>query len=356
MKIQIGNHVIGENSPCYIIAEIGLNHNGNIDTARKSIAEAARVGANAVKFQKRTTKDILIQEYLDRPYSGQNSYGATYGEHRDALELPDEVWPELCKMSQDLGMDCFASPWDIKSADFLETLDVPAYKIASGDLTNLPLLKHVAAKGKPVILSTGMSTIDEVEEAVRTITGINVQLILLHCISTYPFDDRLANLSLIGTLREQFPQTVIGYSGHEKSGHIISLAAAILGAKVIERHFTLDRTMRGPDHAASLEPHGFGLVVENIRKVEGAMGNGIKRILEDEMVVREKLSKSIVSTCEIKAGTIITLDMLTVKSPGNGILPRYLDDLCGKKAQVDVLADSLLPKEAVTWPTDSKAE
>jgi sialic acid synthase len=145
MKIQIGNHVIGENSPCYIIAEIGLNHNGNIDTARKSIAEAARVGANAVKFQKRTTKDILIQEYLDRPYSGQNSYGATYGEHRDALELPDEVWPELCKMSQDLGMDCFASPWDIKSADFLETLDVPAYKIASGDLTNLPLLKHVAA-------------------------------------------------------------------------------------------------------------------------------------------------------------------------------------------------------------------
>lgn len=354
MKIQIGNHAVGEDAPCYIIAEIGLNHNGDVDIAKKSIAAAAQAGANAVKFQKRTTKDVLIKEYLDRPYSGQNSYGATYGEHRDALELPDEVWPELCKMSQDLGMACFASPWDLKSADFLETLDVPAYKIASGDLTNLPLLKHVAAKGKPVILSTGMSTSEEIQEAVEAVTATNAQLILLHCVSTYPFDDHLANLGLIGTLREQFPQAVIGYSGHEKSGHIISLAAAVLGAKVIERHFTLDRTMRGPDHAASLEPHGFGLVVENIRKVEGAMGDGKKEILEDEIAVREKLSKSIVSTCDIKAGTVITADMLTVKSPGSGLLPRFLDDVCGKKAQVDVATDSLLPKEALTWPAGTE--
>jgi len=350
MKIRIGKHQIGEETPCYIVAEIGLNHNGQVEIARKLIKEAARVGANAVKFQKRSIKDVLIKEYLDKPYSGFNSYGATYGEHRAALELPDEAWSELRDYTNAHGMDFFASPWDERSADFLEDLGVPAFKIASGDLTNIPLLRHVAAKGKPVILSTGMSNLDEIEEAVATITQINPQLVLLHCVSIYPFDDHLANLRMIPVLEKQFPQAVIGYSGHEKSGHIISVVAAVLGAKLVERHFTLDRTMRGPDHAASLEPHGFGFVVEDIRKAEVAMGSGEKEILEDEFPIREKLAKSIVSKCDIKAGSVITEDMLTTKSPGTGIQPKHMVSLCGRTAVVDVPADTLLSLDAMTWP------
>jgi sialic acid synthase len=351
MKIQIGNHFVGEDAPCYLIAEIGLNHNGDLNIARQLIEEAARAGADAVKLQKRTISEVLIREYLDRLYSGENSYGSTYGEHREALELPDEFWPDLQDLSQSMGMDFFASPWDKESADFLEGLDVPAYKIASGDLTNLPLLRHVSRKGKPMILSTGMSTLEEIDEAVVAVTDLNPELILLHCVSTYPFDDHLANLNLIPFLIGRYPRAVIGYSGHEKSGHSISVAAATLGAKLVERHFTLDRTMKGPDHAASLEPHGFGFVVENVRKIESAMGTGEKDILESEAPIREKLAKSLVSRCEIKSGSVITEDMLTVKSPGSGIKPKYLGDLCGCIAQTDVPADSLLPVDALSWPS-----
>ncbi len=350
MNIHIGNHIVGGDAKCFLIAEIGLNHNGDVRIARKLIEEAARVGADAVKFQKRTIEDVIIGEYLERPYAGYNSYGATYGEHRAALELQDEVWPELRDLSLKLGLEFFASPWDEKSADFLEELNIPALKIASADLTNLPLLKHVAAKEKPVILSTGMSTMKEIEEAVSTVQKINPQLALLHCVSTYPFDDHHANLSMIPILKDRFPQAVIGYSGHEKSGHIISVMAAVLGAKIIERHFTLDRTLKGPDHAASLEPHGFGFIHENVRKAEAAMGSGEKRILDSEKPIREKLAKSVVSKCDIKAGTVITADMLTVKSPGIGIVPTQLQDLCGRTAMVDVAVDTLLPTDALTWP------
>ena len=350
MQVQIGDHLVGEDAPCYIVAEIGLNHNGDIDIARKLIQEAAMVGADAVKLQKRTIQDVLIKEYLEKPYTGYNSYGATYGEHRQALELPDEAWPELRDLSDVEGMDFFASPWDNKSVDFLDDLKVPAFKMASGDLTNLPLLRHVAAKGRTVILSTGMSTLDEIEEAVASITEINPQLVLLHCVSTYPFDDQLANLRMITVLQERFPQAVIGYSGHEKSGHIISVVAAALGAKMVERHFTLDRTMKGPDHAASLEPHGFGLVVDNIRKMEAALGTGEKRILESEIPIRDKLAKSVVSKRDIKSGSVITVDMLMVKSPGTGIQPKHLNDLCGRIAMGDILMDTLLPIDAITWP------
>lgn len=350
MNVTIGDRVIGDQAPCFIIAEIGVNHNGDVAIARRLIEAAAKAGADAVKSQKRSIGDMLIREQLERPYSGDNSYGATYGEHRAALELPDSAWPELRDLSSSLGMEFFASPWDQPSADFLEDLGVPAYKIASADLTNTPLLRHVAMKGKPVILSTGMSDLDEMDTAVAAITEINPQLVVLHCVSTYPFDDDLANLRMIPTLKARYPQTVIGYSGHEKSGHVVSLAAAVLGATVIERHFTLDRTMRGPDHAASLEPHGFAFVVENVRKVEAAMGTGVKTVLESEMVARARLGKSVVARCEIPAGTVITAEMLTSKSPGTGIKPSSTESLCGRVAMTTVPEDTLLPTEALTWP------
>lgn len=348
MKIKIENRFVGGEEPCYIVAEVGLNHNGKLEIAKKLIEEAAKAGVDAVKFQKRNIEALLTKEQLNKPYSGLNSFGNTYGEHRKNLELSNDDWYKLAEYSEKLGLTFLASAWDIDSADFLEKLDVPAYKIASADVTNLPLLEHIAKKKKPVILSTGMSTIEEVDEAVETIERYTNGLIILHCISTYPFDDKYANLNVIKTLKERYKYP-IGYSGHEKSGHVITLGAVALGACLVERHFTLDRTMRGPDHAASLEPYGLASLVESIRKMEEAFGSGKKDILDIEVPVREKLSKSIVAAKDIKKGQIIKKDDVTVKSPGTGLKPKYVEKLVGKRAKQDILEDTIVPKEALRW-------
>ena len=348
MKIKIGSKYVGDNCPCYIVAEIGLNHNGKLEIAKKLIKEAIKAGADAVKFQKRNIDKLLIKEWINKPYSGQNSFGNTYGEHRRNLELSDDDWYKLAEYSEKLGLDFLASAWDIGSADFLEKLDVPAYKIASADVTNLPLLEHIAKKKKPVILSTGMSTIEEIDEAVETIEKYTNGLIILHCISAYPFDDQYANLNVIKTLKERY-RYPIGYSGHEKSGHVITLGAVALGACLVERHFTLDHTMRGPDHVASLEPHGLASLVESIRKQEKAFGSPKKDILDIELPVREKLAKSIVAAKDIKKGQIIKKDDLTVKSPGSGLKPKYIEKLIGKIAKQDIHEDTIVSKEALRW-------
>ena len=348
MKIKIGSKYVGDNCPCYIVAEVGLNHNGKLELAKKLVDEAVKAGADAVKFQKRNIDKLLIKEWINKPYSGQNSFGNTYGEHRKNLELSDDEWYNLAEYSEKLGVDFLASAWDIDSADFLEKLSVPAYKIASADVTNLPLIEHIAAKKKPVILSTGMSTIEEIDEAVETIEKYTNGLIILHCISAYPFDDQYANLNVIKTLKERY-RYPIGYSGHEKSGHVITLGAVALGACLVERHFTLDHTMRGPDHAASLEPSGLASLVESIRKQEKAFGSSKKDILDIELPVREKLSKSIVVAKDVKKGQIIKKDDLTVKSPGTGLKPKYIEKLIGKKAKQDISEDTLVPKEALRW-------
>ncbi|MCX6666572.1 MAG: N-acetylneuraminate synthase family protein [Euryarchaeota archaeon] len=267
---------------------------------------------------------------LDKPYSGPNSFGDTYGEHRKNLELSDDDWYRLATYSKKLGIDFFASTWDIDSADFMEKLNIPAYKIASADVTNLPLIEHIAQKKKPVILSTGMSTLQEIDEAVETIIKYTDQIILLHCISAYPFDDQYANLNIINALKKRY-DFPIGYSGHEKSGHVISLIAVALGACFVERHFTLDHTMRGPDHAASLEQHGFSDLLVSIRKVEKSLGSAKKEILEIEVPVREKLAKSIVINRTIKKGHIIKKEDLEVKGPGTGLKPKYINKLIVKK-------------------------
>jgi sialic acid synthase SpsE len=348
MKIKIGSKYVGDNCPCYIVAEIGLNHNGKLEIAKKLIEEAVKAGADAVKFQKRNIDKLLIKEWIDKPYFGPNSFGNTYGEHRKNLELSDDDWYKLGEYSEKLGLDFLASAWDIDSADFLERIDVPAYKIASADVTNLPLLEHIAKKKKPVILSTGMSTIEEIDEAVETIEKYTNGLIILHCISAYPFDDQYANLNVIKTLKERY-RYPIGYSGHEKSGHVITLGAVALGACLVERHFTLDHTMRGPDHAASLEPRGLASLVESIRKQEKAFGSNKKDILDIELPVREKLAKSIVAAKDIKKGQIIKKEDLTVKTPGTGLKPKYIEKLIGKRAKQDIFEDTIVPKEALRW-------
>ena len=204
-KVKVGSRLVGPGEPCYIIAEIGLNHNGKVEIAKRLIDEAVRAQVDAVKFQKRTIDKLLIREWLDKPYGGPNSFGATYGEHRQNLELSDQDWHTIAEYSMEKGIDFFASPWDRESADFLATLPMVAMKIASADVTNLPLVEHVSKKGFPVILSTGMSTMEEIEEAVQTITRDTRKLILLHCISAYPFDNQYANLKVIQTLQKHFP-------------------------------------------------------------------------------------------------------------------------------------------------------
>jgi sialic acid synthase len=345
--IKIGDRLVGEGQPCFVIAEGGVNHNGQRDLALKLIDVAARAGADAIKFQKRSIPDILIRAALDAPYVKPSSLGATYGEHRERLELAEEVYWELVDVTRKMSLVFLASAWDRPSADFLDTLGVPAFKMASADLTNLPLLDHVAGKRKPIILSTGMSEMDEIADAVATVRRHHDDLILLQCTSTYPAENEDLNLRAIDLLRREFG-VLVGYSGHER-GLAPTEAAVALGACVVERHVTLDRTLPGPDHAASLEPRGLELLVRNIRNVEAALGAPVKRVLDRERPVRERLAKSVVAARDIRAGERIGAADLTVKGPGSGVSPRFLAALVGVVAKCDIPADTLVPTEALGW-------
>jgi sialic acid synthase SpsE len=346
--IRIGERLVGEGQPCFIIAEAGVNHNGEVELARRLVDVAVRAQADAVKFQKRTITDILVRAALDAPYVRPSSLGATYGEHREKLELPEDAYWELVDHCRKRDITFLASAWDPKSADFVDELGVPAFKIASADLTNLPLLDHIARKNKPILLSTGMSEMDEIADAVATVRRHHDQLVLLQCTSAYPCDNADLNLRAMETLRRAF-DVPVGYSGHER-GLSPTEAAVALGAVVVERHFTLDRTLPGPDHAASLEPRGLELLVRNVRNVETALGSSTKRVLPAERPVRDRLAKSVVAARDIAAGARLEASDLTVKGPGTGISPRFLGRLIGRTVPGAIAADTLLPPEALEWP------
>jgi sialic acid synthase SpsE len=345
--IRIGQRVVGEGQPCFVIAEGGVNHNGDPRLATELVHIAARCQADAIKFQKRTIEELLTREALERPYVNANSLGATYGEHRQRLELSDEVWYRLRDVSVGLGLEFMGSAWDRGSADLLEALDTPAIKMPSAVLTDLDLLEYVARKGRPMIVSTGMSTLEEVDLAVDRILRHTNQLVLLQCTSAYPSEFVDINLRVMETFRERYG-VLVGYSGHER-GISVTEAAATLGACVVERHFTRDRTLPGPDHAASLEPTGLQKLVRDIRQIEMAMGQREKFVVPSEVPVRARLGKSVVAARHIRAGTIISPEMLTAKSPGDGIAANQLDQLIGRVALIDVAHDRLLPTEALSW-------
>ena len=345
--IKIGNKIIGEGYPCFIIAEAGVNHNGELALAKKLVDIAVASGADAVKFQKRDIDSMLTKEAQNKPYAGPHSYGETYGEHRRALELKDFDFFELKKYCDDRNIIFLASGWDRKSIDFLDELGVEAFKVASADLTNTPFLEYIAKKGKPMIISTGMANMDEVERAVNTIREINEQFIIMQCTATYPCKFEDVNLNVIKTYKEKFGP-LVGYSGHEL-GIAITLCAVVMGAVVIERHFTIDRTMKGPDHSASLEPQGLYKLIRDIRAYEKALGSYEKKILEEEIPIRQKLAKSLVSICKILKGTIITKELLTEKSPGTGISPYRIQEVIGKRAKVDIDKDMTITEEMIEW-------
>ena len=284
-KVQIANKTIGDGDPTFMIAEIGINHNGSLDTAKKLIDVAVDAGCDAVKFQKRTIDVVYTPEELARPR--ESVLGDTNGDLKRGLEFGEKEYQEIDRYCKEKGILWFASPWDEGSADFLAKFYVPCYKIASASLTDDNLLKHVRSKGKPVILSTGMSTEEQIRHAVEVLG--EEDLVILHCTSTYPGADEELNLNVIPWLKEQF-SCPIGYSGHEV-GVYSSLVAAVLGACVVERHITLDRAMWGSDQAASLEPQGIRRLVRDIRAIPVWLGDGKKRVFESELPILEKLRR-----------------------------------------------------------------
>lgn len=287
MTVSIGSRVIGGGRPAYVIAEIGLNHNGDVEIAKKLIDVAARAGADAVKFQKRTP-EISTPEHM-RDVPRETPWGVmSYLDYRRRVEFGRDEYVEVGDHATMLGLDWFASPWDVPSVDFLEDLNVVAHKVASASLTDTELLVALRETGKPVILSTGMSTIEQIDRALDTLGTDRV--VLMHATSTYPLEPEEANLRVIATLRDRYPGVPVGYSGHER-GLQISLAAVAIGAVAVERHITLDRTMWGSDHAASLEPTGLEHLVRDIRVIERATGDGVKRVFDSERAPMAKLRR-----------------------------------------------------------------
>ncbi|OCG75213.1 N-acetylneuraminate synthase family protein [Microbacterium sediminis] len=287
MTVRIGTRVIGGGNPAYVIAEIGLNHNGDVEIAKQLIDVAAEAGADAVKFQKRTP-EIATPEHM-RDTLRETPWGTmTYLEYRHRVEFGREEYVAIGDHATLRGLDWFASPWDVPSVEFLEDLNVVAHKVASASLTDIELLQALRDTGKPIILSTGMSTMEQIDRAIEVLGTEN--LVLMHATSTYPMEPDEANLRMIRVLSDRFPGVPVGYSGHER-GLQISLAAVAMGAQAVERHITLDRTMWGSDHAASLEPTGLKNLVRDIRIIETAFGDGVKRVFPGEEAPMAKLRR-----------------------------------------------------------------
>jgi len=280
------NREIGENQHPFIIAEIGNNHNGSIDTAIKLIKAAKESGADAVKFQVKNIEKSFSKELLDSHYVNENSFGKTYREHKMALEFSEEQLKQLYDYATKLDIICFSTPFDIDSVEVLERIGNPIYKISSFHVTDLDLIEHVCKTKKPILMSTGMSTIEEINKAVGLIRKYTEDFVLLHCVSCYPTEDEDVNLNVIPMLREKY-DCPVGYSGHER-GVAITSSAIVLGSCVVERHFTLDRTMKGPDHASSVEPLGLVHIVTRSSRMFKAMGNPNKIVLDCELKNRKK--------------------------------------------------------------------
>lgn len=341
-ELTIDGRRIADDTGCFVIAEIGHNHQGDLEKAKALVRAAAECGVDAVKLQKRDNRSLYTRALFDAPYDNENSFGATYGEHREALELGRDAYLELQALARELGLVLFATAFDETSADFLAELDVPAYKLASGDLRNTPLLRHVAALGKPLIVSTGGATIEDVDRAVEAILPLNPQLCLLQCTAAYPVSVEELNLGVITTYRERYPDLVVGVSDHQ-DGIAMTLVAHMLGARVIEKHFTLSHSWKGTDHAYSLMPEGMRKLVRDLGRIPAAIGDGVKRPLASEAKPLEKMGKQLVAARALPAGHVLVEGDLVARSPaGGGLAPSELDALLGR-----ALTRALATEEAV---------
>ncbi|MBI2677661.1 MAG: N-acetylneuraminate synthase [Candidatus Koribacter versatilis] len=343
--MQLAGRTIAEGAPCFVIAEAGVNHNGSLATARQLADAAKSAGADAVKYQTFRAEKVVSPAAPKAAYQ-QRTTGAAESQLDMVrkLALPIAAFAELNEHCRKLGILFLSTPADEESIYDLANLGVPAFKIASGEVTNFPFLEHVARTGKPVILSTGMSDLEEVRLAVQTLRAAgNRELVLLHCVSNYPADPASANLRAMHTLRDEF-SVPIGYSDHTL-GASVALAAAALGACVIEKHLTLDNRLPGPDHQASLDPKDFAEMVRGIRAVEAALGDGRKRRMPEEEDVARVARRSLVAACDIPAGATIASQHIAILRPGTGMPPAERKRILGKRVLRDVSAGTLLSPE-----------
>ena len=341
---RIADRQIGYGHPCFLIAEAGVNHNGDLDMAHQLIDVAVEAGADAVKFQ--TFKAELVMT-ARAPKAAYQQETTDPGESQIAMvrtfELPFAAFRDLQAHCQRRGILFLSTPFDHESLDYLDALAVPAIKIPSGEITNLPLLRHAARTGKPIILSTGMSYLSEVDEAVRTLTEAGCdEIVLLHCVTNYPAAPEDANLRAMAAMATAFERPV-GFSDHT-SGTAVAAAAVALGACVIEKHFTLDNTLPGPDQQASLEPAELRALVRTVRTVESALGSAQKTLLPSEIAIRDIARRSIIAGTDIRQGTVLTEEMVVMKRPGTGLPAACLPILIGRTVLRDIGADTLL-----TW-------
>jgi sialic acid synthase len=346
-QFLIDGVLINDTTDCYVIAEIGHNHQGSVEKCKDLFREAKNCGVNAVKLQKRDNRSLYTREAYDKPYENENSFGPTYGAHREALEFGRDEYLTLQRYSRELGLTMFATAFDIPSADFLADIDAPAYKIASGDLKTIPLLKHVAKFGKPMIISTGGADMTDIRRAYDAVSGINQQICILQCTAAYPAEPEQLDLQVLSTLRREFPDVVVGLSDHE-NGIAMAVAAYVLGARVIEKHFTLNHTWKGTDQAFSLEPIGMRKLVRDLRRTRIALGDGVKKIYPSELSPITKMGKKLVAARALKAGQVIAESDIAMKSPGDGLPPYYLEALIGKTLTRPLAEDDAFSFEVLT--------
>lgn len=328
-QLIIDNKAINDDSLPFVIAEIGHNHQGNIETAVKLITAAAESGASAAKFQKRNNRQLFTPSLFNEIYNSENSFGKTYGLHREALEFGAKEYRICIAEAEKCGISFFATAFDIDSADFLHNLNMSTFKIASGDIQNLPLLKHVASFKKPMIISTGGANLEMIYAAVNSIRQFHNEFAILQCTASYPANYEHLNLRVISDLRERYPNNVIGYSGHD-NGIAMAVVAYTLGARVIEKHFTLNRAMKGTDHAFSLEPQGMRKMVRDLHRTSEALGDGKKVIYELEKSPVRKMGKMIVAARDLVAGHILAEPDLEYRSPADGLPPSMSHLLIGR--------------------------
>ena len=345
-EIKIGNKIIFNESPTFIIAEAGVNHNGRLDLALKLVDAAAEAGADAIKFQTFKAEQVVIRAGNMAEYQKKN-IGKTESqvEMLRKLEFDESWYPKVITHCKKRGIMFLSTPHGhIESADFLHRLGVSAFKIGSGDLTNRPFLEHIARFKKPMILGTGMATLDEVRDAAGWIKRSgNDKVIFLHCTTNYPCLPEEVNLKAMQTIMKTLPNVLVGYSDHTE-GSLVSTAAVVLGACVIEKHLTLDKNMGGPDHKASSNPEELRNTIQAIRNISVVMGSSVKQPTVNEKKVIPIVRKSIVLTLSIKRGERFTKENLSIKRPGNGIPPRYYKSLLGKSAKRDMAGGSLIKR------------
>ena len=340
-SIKISDFNISDESLPFFISEVGSNHQGDTEHCKELILASKEAGASAVKLQKRDNKNFYSKKLYNEPYNNPNSFAETYGLHRDYLDLKLDQWKELIEFSNENDIILFSTAFDIESANFLEELNMPLYKIPSGGLKNIPLIKHVASFNKPFIVSTGGGTIKDVQRVVEATKDFKENLVLLQCTAGYPVAWEDLNLNVIKTYRDLFPDNVVGLSSHD-NGIAMTLAAYLLGARVIEKHFTLNRANKGTDNAFSLEPQGFKKMIRDISRAQVALGDGIKKTYPSEQNPLRKMATSIRASKNLNSNHRIGKEDIVFRAPNDGLDPYNFEKVIGKKLNKDLKEDDLI--------------